>query len=351
MYTKEFLKSFAETNSLPGFRVKQIMHSIYKDGVVDQLQINQLPMEARQKLKDEKPLFCFEILKELQSPNGNTVKALFKMKDGALIEGVLMRFNDGRNSVCVSSQVGCGLKCAFCATGTMGLKRNLTAEEIFDQVLYFNSFLRRLAKTQNQSKANEKGARVDHIIFMGMGEPFMNYDNVIQSIKYMNDPDYLEIAARHITVSTSGIVPGIEKLAEFQLQINLAVSLHAPNQKLRESIMPVARAFNLEKLMNSLKEYVDKTHRRVSYEYVMLKDINDSEATARELAQLIKGQRCHVNLIPYNQTYLGFTNAGKSRIDKFKEILESHDIPTTVRVSLGQDIDAACGQLAVKEGA
>ncbi len=350
MINKETLSLLVKNDNLPAFRVKQILQAIYKEGVEDFNQITTLPPEFRKKLADEQKLYCFQIIKKLQSPDGKTVKALFKMHDGALIEGVLMRFKDGRNSVCVSCQVGCGLKCAFCATGTMGLKRNLSAEEIFDQVLYFNSYLRQLAKTQNQGKGNEKGARVDHVIFMGMGEPMMNFDNVTLAIEYMNDPEYLEIAARHITVSTSGIVTGIEKLIQFPLQINLAVSLHAPNQKLRESIMPVARAFNLDQLMASLKEYNDKTHRRVSYEYVMLKNINDSDTIARELAALLKDQNCHVNLIPYNQTYLGFTNAGKTRIDAFKNILESHNIPTTVRVSLGQDIDAACGQLAVKEG-
>lgn len=349
MISKENLSMLVANDNLPAFRVKQILQAVYKEGISDFSQITTLPPAFREKLEKEQTLYCFEILKKLQSPDGRTVKALFKMKDGALIEGVLMRFNDGRNSVCVSCQVGCGLKCGFCATGTMGLKRNLTAEEIFDQVLYFNSYLRQLAKNEKKEKGNEKGARVDHVIFMGMGEPMMNFDNVTQAITYMNDPDYLEIAARHITVSTAGVVPGIEKLTQFPLQINLAVSLHAPNQKLRESIMPIARAFNLEKLMAALVEYSEKTHRRVSYEYVMLKDINDSEETARELSALIKGQNCHVNLIPYNQTYLGFTNAGKSRIDAFKEVVESHDIPVTVRVSLGQDIDAACGQLAVKE--
>lgn len=346
MITKESLVLFAKNNSLPDFRVTQILQAIYKEGADKISNITTLPTELRETLSTQNSLFCFDPVREVRSVSGNTVKALFKMRDGALIEGVLMRFNDGRNSVCVSSQVGCGLKCAFCATGTMGLKRNLTAEEIFDQVLYFNSYLKKKASSK---KENLKGTRVDHIIFMGMGEPLMNYDAVIQSIQYFNDPEYLGIAARHITVSTSGIVPGIKRLADFPLQINLAVSLHAPNQKMRQSFMPIAKGFSLDQLMESINEYIHKTHRRVSYEYVMLKDVNDSPETARELGKLIKGQRCHVNLIPYNQTYLGFSNAGKSRIDAFKEIIESLGIPTTVRVSLGQDISAACGQLAVEE--
>jgi len=205
-------------------------------------------------------------------------------------------------------------------------------------VLYFDQMLK-----------SEQGARVTHVIFMGMGEPFLNYDNVIGAIRTLNDPDCLNLAARHITVSTSGIVPSINKLADFPLQVNLAVSIHAPNQELRESMMPIAKAYKLDQLIAALKAYGDKTKRRISYEYVMLYDKNDSPELARQLAELIRGQRAHVNLIPYNETYLGFKNAGKSRIDHFREILESYKIPTTVRVSLGQDISAACGQLAVEE--
>ncbi len=222
----------------------------------------------------------------------------------------------------------------------MGFLRNLTAEEIADQVLYFDHRLKKNEK-------NQLCSRVNHVIFMGMGEPFLNYEEVMKSVKILNDPDLLNIAARHITVSTSGIIPCIEKLAQEKIQINLAVSIHAPNQALREKLMPIAKAYKLDALICAIKAYIQKTRRRVSYEYVMLKNINDSEDLAREFAKLIKGQQCHVNLIPYNETYLGFSNAGKSRINRFREILESFDIPVTVRVSLGQDIAAACGQLVL----
>lgn len=332
MISKQVIAAYCKEKAIPAYRAKQILHAIYKEGKRNFSDISVLPRELQKSFASDMPIFSFEVAREVASPTGDTVKTLFKLHDGKLVEGVLMRFRDGRNSVCISSQVGCGLKCVFCATGTMGFTRNLTAEEIADQVLYFNNLV-----------------RINHVIFMGMGEPFLNYDEVMKSVKILNDPDCLGIAARHITVSTSGVIPGIEKLAQEKPQINLAISIHAPNQALREKLMPIAKAYKLDALMSAIKLYIQKTHRRVSYEYVMLKNINDSEDLARQLGKLIKGQQCHVNLIPYNETYLGFSNAGKSRIDHFREILESFVIPVTVRVSLGQDISAACGQLAIEK--
>ncbi|KKU80066.1 MAG: putative dual-specificity RNA methyltransferase RlmN [Candidatus Peregrinibacteria bacterium GW2011_GWA2_47_7] len=326
-----------KAKKIPSYRVKQIFHAIYKEGVSDYRAIKILPEDLREMLAKDFPIFPFSVTREVISKNGVTVKTLFKLSDGNLVEGVLMRFADGRNSVCVSSQVGCGLKCAFCATGTMGLTRSLTASEIADQVLYFDQYLKKYK------------SRVSHVIFMGMGEPLLNYDNVLAAVRTLNDPQCLEIAIRHITISTSGIIPSIEKLADEPLQVNLALSIHAPNQELRSKLMPIAKAYKLPDLIAAIELYIAKTHRRISYEYVMLKNINDTPELARELAVLIKGQRCHVNLIPYNETYLGFSNAGKSRIDNFKKVLESFEIPVTVRVSLGKDINAACGQLATKE--
>lgn len=334
MKSKDNLLEICKELDIPAFRARQVLQAVYKEGKSSYEDIKVLPADMRSIFAEKSPIFCFTVEREVKSTTGNTIKTLFKLPDGALIEGVLMRFSDGRNSVCISSQVGCGLKCSFCATGTMGFKRNLTAEEIADQVLYFDQLLKK------------ENTRVDHIVFMGMGEPMLNYDNVMNSIRTFNDPDCLQIAARHITVSTSGVVPGIKKLMDEPLQVNLAISLHAPNQALRESFMPIAKAYKLDELMSTLQAYVEKTKRRISYEYVMLKNINDSQETALELAKLINGQLCHVNLIPYNETYLGFSNAGKSRIDTFRDIVASYDIPVTVRVSLGQDISAACGQLA-----
>lgn len=331
---------FCAKQKIPKYRVDQIFRAIYKEGKQDYRSMSVLPKELQELLEKEMPLFTWTIEREVASKTGDTVKTLFKLPDGKLIEGVLMRFSDGRNSVCVSSQVGCGLKCSFCATGTMGFKRNLTAEEIADQVLYFDQYVKR---------ASQGKSRVDHVVFMGMGEPFLNYDEVMKAVRSLNDPKRLGIAARHITLSTSGVIPGIEKLAQEDIQVNLALSLHAPNQALRETFMPIAKAYKLPQLMAAIAQYIETTHRRISYEYVMLRNINDTPELAAQLGHLIQGQLCHVNLIPYNETYLGFSNAGKSHIDHFADIVRSFDVPVTVRVSLGQDISAACGQLAVKK--
>lgn len=337
MKTFPEILAYCKKSEIPQFRGQQIFHAVYKEGIASYGQMTALPLKLRTRFAKDLPILSFEKTFEVESKTGDTIKTLFRLSDGKLVEGVLMRFRNGRNSVCLSSQVGCGLKCAFCATGTMGFTRNLSAEEMVDQVLYFQQ---RLMRTEKM--------RVTHVIFMGMGEPFLNYENVIESIRRMNDPEGLGLAARRITVSTSGIVPSIEKFADFPLQANLAVSIHAPLQELREKLMPIARAYPLDRLIASIQKYGEKTRRRVSYEYVMLRDINDHAAHARALAKLIRGQRAHVNLIPYNETYLGFHNAGKSHIDRFREILISLGIPATVRVSLGQDISAACGQLAVR---
>lgn len=334
MISRQSLIGFLKCNAVPIYRSKQILHAIYHEGKNSYESIKTLPRDLKILLEKNGPIFSFDISDETKSDD--TIKTLFRLYDDKCVEGVLMRFKDGRNSVCVSSQVGCGLRCAFCATGAMGFTRNLKSEEIADQVLYFDQLLKK------------KNERVSHVVFMGMGEPMLNYDEVMKAINVMNDSECLGIAARHITVSTSGIVPGIKRLIDEDLQVNLAVSLHAPNQQLREKLMPIAKSYSLKELMDVIKDYIKKTHRRVSYEYVMLNNVNDSVDLAKELAQLIKGQMCHINLIPYNETYLGFKNAGITRINNFLKTLETFNIPVTVRVSLGQKISAACGQLALK---
>lgn len=336
MFEKQDIAQFLKSHHIPSFRASQILRGVYQEGISDFESMTVLPKPLKKFFSENLPIFSFSVEKEFISHDKSTVKTLFRLSDGKLVEGVLMEFADSRNSVCVSSQVGCGLKCSFCATGTMGFIRNLTVCEIADQVLYFHQYLKK------------RGERVNHIIFMGMGEPFLNYDEVMKAVRIFNDPQCFGIAARGITLSTSGIIPGIERLSKEKLQVNLAVSLHAPIQELREKLMPIAKAYKLDALMKAIAQYIQRTRRRVSYEYVMLKDINDSAELARKLGSLIRGQLCHVNLIPYNQTYLGFQNAGKSRIDRFAEIVRSYDIPVTIRVSLGQDIAAACGQLAIK---
>lgn len=330
---KELLKAM----DLEKFRISQIIQAIFKQGISDFKKISTLPEDLRKKLSGKLEIYCLELLKESRSKDGTTTKALFQTKDGCRIESVLMRFRDGRNSVCVSSQAGCRLGCTFCATGKMGFKRNLSSEEISDQVLFF---LHRLAGEKQ---------KITNVIYMGMGEPLMNYDGVLESVRVLNDKTLFDLGARNITISTAGICEGIEKLAEENIQINLAVSLHAADQEKRQLIMPVAKMYSLEKLIASIKKYISRTNRRVSFEYIMLKGINDGDDDATKLAVLTEDLLCHVNLIPYNATDgSGMAASDRNRIKRFREILESHGIPVTVRVSLGQEIDAACGQLANK---
>lgn len=341
MKAPEEIKTILDSQGIERFRAEQLLHAIFKEGKNDYEQIKILPQNLRRILPHTLPIFSLSLVRSVTSKDGKTTKALFETKTPdktpQKIEAVLMKFADGRHSLCVSSQAGCQLGCKFCATGTMKFGRNLMAEEIADQALYF---AQRLMK---------EGKHITNVVYMGMGEPFMNYDNVLQSAKILNDVRGLNIGARNITLSTSGICEGIEKLADEPIQLNLAVSLHAPTQALRERIMPIARRYSLDQLMAAIQKYISKTNRRVSYEYVMLAGINDHEEEARALAELVKDQLCHVNLIPYNAT--GIQNIeGSKRADiwKFRDILKEAGIAVTVRVTLGQDIDAACGQLANK---
>jgi len=337
MISIENLQKKLKDLNIQKFRSKQIIHAIYKECKTDFDDIHILPKQDRIKLKENIKTISLEPTIELTSKNKNTEKILFQTKDNYNIETVLMRYKDGRNTVCVSVQVGCKLGCKFCATGKLGFFRDLTDEEITDQVLYINC------------KLKKENKRVTNIVFMGMGEPFLNYKNTLSAIRTLNNKETFNIGARSITVSTSGIVEGIKKFTEENMQVNLAVSLHAPTQEIREKIMPISKKYSLEELMKSIEEYIKKTNRRVSYEYIMLKDINDSEENARELASLVKNQLCHINLIPYNDTATkNMSKSNKNKIHRFKEILEQIGITTTIRVSLGQDIQAACGQLANK---
>ncbi len=334
--SKDLINQLKE-QGIPKFRALQILQAIAKEGVTSYDDITTLPKALRTTLKTRFPIYSFHPIQTAISKDGCTEKVLFELSDNLKIEAVLMRFQDGRRSVCISSQAGCQLGCKFCATGTMKFGRNLTSEEIADQVLYF------------AQKLSREKSHISNIVFMGMGEPFMNYENVIQAMKMMNDPLGMNIGARNLTVSTSGIIEGIEKLADEDLQVNLAISLHAPNQEIRKKIMPIAHKYSLEKLMDATKNYILKTHRRISYEYVMLKGINDGTGEARELAELLKGQLCHVNLIPYNATDIqNIEGSEKSSIRSFRDILKEAGIPVTIRVTIGQDIAAACGQLANK---
>jgi 23S rRNA (adenine2503-C2)-methyltransferase len=315
----------------PKFRLKQARTAIFKDLIDDWSQATSLPLNLREKLAVHCPLKINAQV--FASSDGQAVKALITLADGKKIEAVLMKHKDGRHTICVSCQVGCSLACSFCATGRMGFKRNLTASEILEQVLFFARFL----------KNNDE--RVSHIVFMGMGEPFLNYENVLAAVRLLNDKDSFNLGARRISISTAGITEGIKKLSEEKIQVNLAISLHAANDKLRRKIMPVDKKYPLAKVLAAVDDYVKKTHRRVMFEYLLIKGINDAEQDARELTGLMKRPLCFVNLISYNPTG-DFIPSSPLAVKKFRKILEKAGVSVTERFRFGRDIKAACGQLA-----
>jgi len=316
------------------WRLKQIQAAIFKQLIDSWSQAINLPQSLRSDLTQNCSL---EISYKLfEAKNRQAIKALITLKDQKKIETVLIRHKN-RNTVCVSSQVGCPIGCIFCATGAMGFSRNLAIDEIIEQVLLFARLLKK------------EGKRVDNVVFMGMGEPFLNYDNVIAAARILNDAQGLNIGARHISISTIGISAGIEKLIDEPLQLNLAVSLHAPNDRLRQKIIPAAKNYPLEKIIKIVRRYLQNTNRRVMFEYIMIDNVNDSDKCAYELAALIKNnlssKLVFVNLIRYNPAR-NFKPSNEQQIKRFKTILEDSNIETTQRFRFGQDIKAACGQLA-----
>jgi len=344
----------------PSFRLKQVKKAVFQDLIEKWDTATTLSQNLRQELQDISPISELNAEKILSSRNNQTIKALFALKDGFKIESVLMKHGStsspqvhNRNTVCVSSQVGCAMNCQFCATGQQGLKRNLTGSEIAEQVLFF---ARLLKKT---------GEKITNIVFMGMGEPLLNYDNVLEAIKVLNDKDGFNLGARHISISACGIAEGIEKLAGEKLQVNLAISLHAPNDELRTKLMPINKSHPVEKVLSAVDDYIKKTKRRVMFEYLMIDGVNDSEEQAEELAKLLlnslhfgnqknfaRQDRGYyfVNLISFNP--VGHSNFNPSpgwKIKKFKEILGKSGILVTQRYRFGKEIKAACGQLAGEE--
>jgi 23S rRNA (adenine2503-C2)-methyltransferase len=317
--------------SEPAFRLKQVLKAVFHDLITDWKEATILSKNLREILQEEVPL---DIEAEMfSSKDGRTVKAAIMLEDGLTVETVLMKHTDRRNAICVSSQVGCPLGCLFCVTGEMGFKRNLNASEILDQVLFFARYLK---------KENEK---ITNVVFMGMGEPFLNWENVSQAIQILNDDNCFGIGARKISVSTAGITEGIKKLAEEFPQINLAISLHAPDDKLRSELMPVNKKYPLRKILQAIDDYIEKTNRKVMFEYVMLSGVNDSEEQAKELVKILKKTLYMVNLIVYNPNGR-FKASSSEKMKRFKAILEKADIFTTQRYRFGTDIEAACGQLA-----
>ncbi len=320
----------------PAFRLQQIKKAVFQDLIEDWSEVTTLPQELRLAIAKEYPLIEIqpeEILTEGKDQLSS--KVLFKLSDGLRIESVLMRHADGRNTVCLSCQVGCAMNCQFCATGQQGFARNLTSWEMTEQVLYF---ARQLKKKQS---------RVSNIVFMGMGEPFLNYDNVLESIRVLNDEAGFNLGARHISISTCGLIEGIEKLAQEKLQVNLAISLHASNNKLRDELMPVNKKYPIEKVLAAVDNYIIKTKRRVMFEYLMINQVNDSPDQAMELAKLLKKPLYFVNLISFNPVgHSKFASSTGQRIKAFREVLEKQGLEVTQRYRFGQEIKAACGQLA-----
>ena len=291
-----------------------------------------LSIELREKLKENYTMCNYNILKKQESKDG-TKKYLFDVLDGNAIETVLMQYHHGK-TVCVSSQIGCKMGCKFCASTGIQFVRNLTAGEIVEQILAV------------EQDINDK---ISNIVFMGIGEPLDNYDNVIKAIKIMNNPKGLEIGTRHISISTSGLVPRIYDLANEKIQCTLSISLHATTDEKRSSMMPVNNAYNIEELIQACKDYIKVTNRRISFEYALAKDNNDNLEDAKRLVKLLKGMLCHVNLIPINKIENGeYTKSSNENIIKFRDYLNDHGIVATIRRELGSDIDAACGQLRRK---
>lgn len=327
----------------PKYRLKQAKEAVFKNLATNWSEATNLPPKLRKELNEKCPLKINGRI--IQPANNNiaddraagAVKAIIILADGLKTESVLMPHKGERFTVCVSSQVGCPLGCAFCATGASGFHRNLTAMEIVEQVLFF---ARHLKKTSAK--------KITNVVYMGMGEPFLNYDNVLASIKILNDKDGLNIGARKISVSTSGLTEGIKKLAEEKLQVNLAISLHSPETDLRSALMPVNRKYPLKNVLATVDNYIQKTSRQVMFEYILLKGVNDTPAHAEKLAKLMKKPLYFVNLILYNP--IGRRELKPSApkdIKKFKEILERAGVPVSERYRFGREIKAACGQLAV----
>ncbi len=333
----------------PKYRPKQAKEAIFKNLISGWNEATNFSAGLRNKLNKECPL---DIKAEIfVSQTKDVIKALMTLKDGLKIESVLMMHKD-RNTVCVSSQVGCPLECVFCATGQMGFKRNLEADEIINQVLFFARYLKNIPQTNYSQilknmrivKQEKIVQKIDNIVFMGMGEPFLNYDNVISAIKILNDKDCFGLGARHFSISTIGIIDGIKKLANEKMEINLAISLHAPNNDLRQELMPINQTYPIEEILSAVENYIKKTKRRVMFEYLMIKGINDSLEQAEQLAYSMKKPLYIVNLISYNPTGK-FESSSADVIRKFKEFLERRGIIVTQRYSFGKDIKAACGQL------
>ena len=328
-FTREKLEEFFIGQNEKKFKATQVYEWLYKKRISSFEEMQNISKTTIQLLKEN---FLIDKLNLLASQSDVDVdKYLFELKDQNKIEAVLMHHDYGY-SLCISTEVGCNMGCLFCESGRLKKVRNLEVSEMVLQILQIEKL---------------KNVRISHVVLMGIGEPFDNYDNVIDFIKVINDPNGIDLGARHITISTCGLVPKIKEFMELNTQVNLAVSLHAPNNYLRDKIMPINKAYKIEELMEAIKAYIKKTNRRVTFEYIMLKDLNDTKDCALELAKLLKGINCYVNLIPYNRTsaHDKFGKSDKETILKFYDILKKNNINVTIRREFGSKVMAACGQL------
>ena len=327
----ELKEEFVSIGEKP-FRAEQVFKWIYEQNATSFDEMTNLSLELREKLKENYTLNAFKILKKQKSADG-TIKYLFDVLDGNGVETVLMKYHHGY-SLCVSSQIGCKMGCKFCASTGIPFIRNLSSGEIVEELL---------------AVQRDENIKISNVVFMGIGEPLDNYENVVNAIRILNNQKGLSIGARHISISTSGLVPKIYKLAEENIQCTLSISLHATTDEKRSSMMPVNNRYNIQELLQACKDYIAKTNRRISFEYALAKDNNDNLEAAKRLVKLLKGMLCHVNLIPINKIENGnYTKSSNENILKFRDYLNDHGIVATVRRELGSDIDAACGQLRRK---
>ena len=334
------LEAFVDSMGQPSYRARQVWEWTYRRLAASYDEMSNVPATLRTRLAAELPFPALTTVAEQTSDDGLTRKRLIRLRDGKLIESVLMLYDPrgdsrGRATVCISSQAGCAMGCVFCATGQGGFERNLSTGEIVGQIVGFA-----------REQAERRGRALTNVVFMGMGEPMANYDAVMRAVRIINDPAGIAMAARHITISTVGLVRGIRKLAEEPLQLGLAVSLHAPDQQLREQMIPTAHRFTLPEIIDACRDYVSKTGRRVTFEYCLISGVNDSPAQARALALLLDGLLCHVNLIPVNPTAdASIRRPTRARSLTFQRALAERGIACTVRAERGVEIAAACGQL------
>jgi 23S rRNA (adenine2503-C2)-methyltransferase len=335
--TLDELTTWMTERGYPTYRARQLFEALYKQLVSSYEEVTALPNALRAELADALPITAMVPVNEVSTQNRDTVKTLYRTQLGDLVETVLMLYRS-RATVCVSCQVGCAVGCAFCATGLMGLDRNLTTGQMVAQVID-------AART-----ARSMGRELSNLVMMGMGEPFHNYPATIKFLTLLNDPNGFGMGARRMTISTSGIVPFIDKLADEPLQVNLAISIHAANDELRSRLVPINRKHPVADLLAAVDRYTAKTHRRVSFEYALMSGINDSDEVALEMAELMRGRLCHLNVIPFNKVdVLDFERPTADGIERFAELAGSFGTPVTVRYSRGLDISAACGQLRARQ--